>query len=46
MAELRTKILRLLCGKLRPWISEFIIRGIIPERIGKYRILDMMLTID
>jgi hypothetical protein len=31
---------------LRPWISEFVIRGIIPERAGKYRILDMLLILE
>jgi len=43
MVKKRTNILRFLCGKLRPWISELVIRGIIPERIGKYRILDWLL---
>jgi len=46
MAELKTKILGCLCGKLRPWISEFVIRGIIPDRIGRYRILDMLLILE
>ena len=35
-----------LCKLLRPWISEFVIRGIIPERIGRYRILDMLLILE
>jgi len=46
MAISLTKFLRNLCKRLRPWISELIIRGIIPDRIGKYRILDMLLTLE
>jgi hypothetical protein len=46
MAELRTKILRFLCGKLRPWMAELVIRGIIPGRIGKYRTLDTLLIFE
>ena len=43
MAELRTKLVRGLCGKLQPWIAELVIREIIPERLGRYRILDWLL---
>jgi len=32
-------------GKLRPWIAELVIRGIIPDRIGRYRILDILLVL-
>jgi hypothetical protein len=28
---------------IRPWVAELVIRGLIPERIGRYRVLDMLL---
>jgi len=28
---------------IRPWIAEFVIRGLIPQNVGRYRILDMLL---
>ena len=46
MATSPTKILRSLCKLLRPWIAELVIRGIIPGRIGRYRILDMLLILE
>ena len=46
MTELRTKFWGCLCGKLRPWISELVIKGIIPDRIGKYRVLDSLLILE
>ena len=43
MAELRTKLVPSLCKQLRPYLAELVIRGIIPDRIGKHRILDWLL---
>jgi hypothetical protein len=44
MATSQTKFLRNLCRLLRPWIAEVIIRGIIPDRIGKYRVREIFET--
>lgn len=46
MAELRNKFVQGLCGKLRPWIAELVIKGIISDRIGKYRVLDTLLILE
>ena len=42
----KTKFVRSLCYRLRPYLAELVIRGIIPERIGNYRILDMLLILE
>jgi hypothetical protein len=46
MDEIRNKFLGCLCGKLRAWISELVIKSIIPDRIGKYRVLDSLLILE
>jgi hypothetical protein len=43
MDELWPKFVRSLCKNIRPWVAELVIRGIAPERIGCYRILDWLL---
>jgi hypothetical protein len=39
IAGFRNKVATL----IRPWIAEFVIRGFIPQRVGRYRTLDMLL---
>jgi len=38
--------LRYLVSWLRPYIAELVIRDVIPERIGKYRVLDMLIVLE
>lgn len=40
------KFLNEIARCLRPWVAEFVICGIIPDRIGKYRILDSLLILE
>ena len=37
---------KIIAGLIRPWIAEFVIWGILPERIGKYRVLDILLWLE
>jgi len=39
----KTKNVRSLCYRLRPYLAELVTRGIIPERISKHRVLDSLL---
>jgi hypothetical protein len=36
--------LRFIAYKLRPWVAELVIHGVLPERIGRYRILDILIS--
>ncbi len=45
MNKTQVKLLSNLCKLILPWVAEFVIRGIVPDRIGRYRILDMLLII-
>jgi hypothetical protein len=38
-----TELLRMFAGFVRPWIAAMTMRGLFPEKIGRYRLLDMLL---
>jgi hypothetical protein len=45
MNKIQIKLLGSLCKLILPWVAELVILGIVPDRIGRYRILDMLLII-
>ena len=38
------RIRRIFVKIFEPWIADFVILGIIPQMIGRYRVVDILLT--